>query len=210
MQVLGSLAGGGGLGGVTLGRAQVGDVLDQRGEPQYERYLGKVRVAGERRGGQEPGGPAQAVPGGSSARDAAVWMAGGAVIGVGGLAQHRAAQRRRGRVQRVGGGPGCIGGADRVRGREGSDVCGGVGGCAGGVLPDRVPFLRRELATRCGAGWFSAAAEPGQGQIGGELPAAEPHRTTRRGVRWQGDGVAGDLARVAGAEPLTDQDPGVR
>ena len=34
MQVLGSLAGGGGLGGVTLGRAQVGDVLDQRGEPQ--------------------------------------------------------------------------------------------------------------------------------------------------------------------------------
>jgi len=112
MQVLGSLAGGGGLGGVTLGRAQVGDVLDQRGEPQYERYLGKVRVAGERRGGQEPGGPAQAVPGGSSARDAAVWMAGGAVIGVGGLAQHRAAQRRRGRVQRVGGGPGCIGGAD--------------------------------------------------------------------------------------------------
>jgi len=70
--VLGSLAGGGGLGGMTLGRAQVGDVLDQRGEPQDERYLGITRVAGERRGGQEPGGAAQAVPGGSGPRDAAV------------------------------------------------------------------------------------------------------------------------------------------
>ena len=47
VQVLGSLTGGGGLGDVALGCAQVGDVLDQRGEPQDERYLGRAPVAGE-------------------------------------------------------------------------------------------------------------------------------------------------------------------
>ena len=60
-----------------------------------------------------------------------------------------------------------------------------------------------------GAGGVPAAAELGQGQVRGELPAAEPHRATLPGgVASQRDGVPGDLAGVAGAEPLADQHAG--
>lgn len=46
MQVLGGAAGGRGLGGVLLGGAQAGDVLDERGQARDQGYLGEVRVAG--------------------------------------------------------------------------------------------------------------------------------------------------------------------
>ena len=47
------------------------------------------------------------------------------------------------------------------------------------------------------------------GQIGGELPAAEPHRSAvLGGVAGQRDGVSGDLGGVTLAQPLADQHPG--
>jgi hypothetical protein len=56
----------------------------------------------------------------------------------------------------------------------------------------------------------AAAAELRQGQVGGEFPAAEPHRTAAAGgVIGQGDGVPGDFAGIAGAAPLADQEAGV-
>jgi hypothetical protein len=39
VQVLGSLAAGGGLGDVALGCVQVGDVLDERDKARHESYL---------------------------------------------------------------------------------------------------------------------------------------------------------------------------
>jgi len=53
--------------------------------------------------------------------------------------------------------------------------------------------------------------EPGQSQVGGQLPAAEPHRRAYAGgVAGEGDGVRGDLAGTARAEPLADQHARVR
>ena len=52
-------------------------------------------------------------------------------------------------------------------------------------------------------------AELGEGQVGSELPAAVPDRAAGLGgVGGEGDGEAGDLAGVAGAEPLADADAG--
>jgi len=106
--------------------------------------------------------------------------------------QFPAAQRGCGDAQRVGGGPGGVSGIGRAGGRGRPDVGGGFGGGTGSVLPDRVPLLRRELpALRC-AGWLPAGAEPRQGQVSGELPAAEPHRAGR----LLGRRVAGDIALI--------------
>ena len=69
VQPFGGLAGGGGLGGVLLGLAELGDGVGERGEADDQRGLGEgAVVAGERGGGQQPGGPAQAVPGRGAAR----------------------------------------------------------------------------------------------------------------------------------------------
>ena len=67
----------------------------------------------------QPGGLAELVPGRGGRRDAAVGCAGGAVVGVGGLAQDAAAEHGGGDVQGVGGGPGGVGGGGRVRSRPG-------------------------------------------------------------------------------------------
>jgi hypothetical protein len=66
--------------------------------------------------------------------------AGGAVVGIGGLAQHPAAQRGRGGMQGVGGGPGGVRGRGGAGGGEVADLSGGVGGGTGGMLPDGVAF----------------------------------------------------------------------
>jgi len=60
----------------------------------------------------------------------------------------------------------------------------------GGVFPEHVPFLGCEGLLGWDACGFPAAAQLGQDQIGGELPAAEPHRSAvLGGVAGQCDGV---------------------
>ncbi len=112
-------------------------------------------------------------------------------------------------MQGVGGGPGGIGRRARVSGGEAADLLRGVTGGPGGVLVDGVAFSAGEDTGRTGgAGGCPAVAQFGQGQVGGEFPAAVPDRATSvGGVGGEGDGVAGDLAGVAGAEPLADADP---
>ena len=206
-----SPAGGSGLGSVVLGVAEFGDGVGERGEAGDQRDLREVAVvAGERGGGQQPGGPAQAAASRSGSGDPPVGGAGCAVVRAGGLADHPAAQRRSGSMQGVAGGPCGVCCCGRVTGGgEGQDLPGRVGGGAGGVLPDRGSFLGRELAARncAGVGWAGcpALAELGQRQVGGQLPAAVPDRLARsRRVLGQGDGVPGDLARVAGAVAHAD------
>ena len=93
MEALGGLAGGGGLGGVVLGFAEVGDGLDEADEAGQERELGQDGIAGRECGtGHEPGGVAQVVAERGWTGDAPVGQAGGAVVGVGGLADHPVAQ----------------------------------------------------------------------------------------------------------------------
>lgn len=66
------------------------------------------------------------------------------------------------------------------------------------------------MAGGTGPGSAPAAAELGQGQVGGEFPATEPHRAAGAAtVTGQGDHVPGDLPGVTGAEPLADQHPGL-
>jgi hypothetical protein len=91
-----------------------------------------------------------------------------------------------------------------------TDLLGRAGSHAGGVRPDLVPFLCGELAAGRGAHGFPPGTELGQGQVGGQLPAAEPHRAAAAsGIAGHGDGVSGDLAGITGAESLPDQYPGV-
>jgi hypothetical protein len=66
---------------------------------------------------------------------------GGAVVGIGSLAQDTAAECGDGHVQGIGGGPGGVGGGSRVGPGQGADLRGGINGCAGGVIPDGVPLL---------------------------------------------------------------------
>src|SRR5450755_196315 len=57
--------------------------------------------------------------------------------------------------------------------------------------------------------WPTIACGAWAGQVGGELPATEPYRRTLAvHVACPGHGVAGHLAGVALAEPLTDEEPG--
>jgi hypothetical protein len=90
-----------------------------------------------------------------------------------------------------------------------TDLRGRVSCCLGGEFPERVAFLGCELLLGRDAGRFPAAAQLGQGQIGSELPAAEPHQTAvPGGVAGLRDGVPGDLGGVTRAQPLADQQPG--
>src|ERR1035441_2728139 len=133
MQVFGRVAGGGSLGGVPLCLTQVCDVFHERGEAGDQRDLRECRVAADGcGGGQQPGCAAQAVPGRGGARDAPVGGAGGAVVGIGGLAQPPAAQRGRGGMQGVGGGPGGVRGRSRVGGGGVGGLIGSAGGGGGG------------------------------------------------------------------------------
>ncbi len=82
----------------------------------------------------------------------------------------------------------------------------------GGDAIGGVAFGPGEVPARNGAGadgGVPAAAQFGQGEVGAELAAAVPDGCAGLGgVVGEGDGVAGDLAGGAGAEPGADQDPG--
>lgn len=194
MQALGRVAGGGSLNGVPLCLTQLSNVLHERGKACDQRDLREGTVAADRRGGgQQPGCAAQADPRWGRARDTPIGGTGSAVVGIGGLAQHPAPQRRRSGMQGVGGGPGGVRGRERVGSGEVADLSGSVGGSAGGVLPDRVAFGRGERLAGRSAGGFPAAAELRQGQVGREFPAAEPHVCQRR----LGAAVLGDCRAAA-------------
>src|SRR5690349_7413019 len=89
-----------------------------------------------------------------------------------------------------------------------ADLLRGVTGGPGSVLVDRAAFGRGEDAGGNGsADWRPAVAQFRQSQVGGEFPAAVPDRASSvGGVGGEGDGVAGDLAGVASAEPFADAD----
>jgi hypothetical protein len=77
------------------------------------------------------------------------------------------------------------------------------------MFPDRVSFRGSEPPGWGVPGWFPAAAQLRQSQIGGELPSAEPNQAAAMsGVAGQGDGVSSDLGGVTGAQPLADQHTG--
>ena len=137
--MFGGLASSGCLGGVVLGFAEFGDGFDEPGEAGHERELGQDDIAaGERGTGHETGGAAQVVPGRGWTRNASVGHAGGAVVGVGGLADHPVAQELGRDVEGVGGGPGGVGSGVRVGEGEFLDLLRGVSGGAGGVLVEGV------------------------------------------------------------------------
>ena len=149
--------GGGGLGGVPLGFAEFGDGFGERGQSRDEHDRGYASVAGQAgECGQQPGGLAKLVPGPRRWRDAAVGWAGGAVVGVGGLAQDAAAEHGGGHVQGVGGGPGSVGGGRRIGRGQVADLRCGVGSDARSMLPDRVSLL----------GGQSDASAPGAARYG--------------------------------------------
>ena len=145
VQLFGGGVGCGGLGGVLLGFAEFGDGFGECGQPGDEDDRGHGAVAGQvGERGQQPGGLAELVPSPRRWRDTAKGRACGAVVGVGGLAQDAAAEHGGGRVQGVGGGPGGVGGGSRVGPGQVADLRCGVGGGAGGMVPDRVAFLGGE------------------------------------------------------------------
>jgi len=72
VQVPGGGAGRGGLGGPLLDLAQLGDGLGERGQPGDQHERGERQAGGQAGGrGDEPGGPAQLVPGRARGRDPA-------------------------------------------------------------------------------------------------------------------------------------------
>ena len=177
---------------------------------QDDRGQGAVAgQVGER--ADQPGGLAQPVPGRAGGRDAPVRRAGGAVVGVGGLAQDAAAERGGGHVQRVRGGPRGVGGSGRVASRERADLRGGLGRDPGGVLPPGVPLRRRQagIGRRGPARPTAGTAWARSGRRRACRPRTTPGSPSLPGVTGQGDGVPGDLARVRGAVPLPDQHPGL-
>ena len=116
VEAFGGLTSGGCLGGVVLGFAEVGDGFDEPGKAGHERELGHDGIAaGDRGTGHETGGAAQVVPGRGWTRNASIGHAGGAVVGVGGLADHPVAQELGRDVGGVGGGPGGVGASARSR-----------------------------------------------------------------------------------------------
>ena len=173
--MFGRPAGGGGLGGVALGFAQLGD----RPASLARRMSSVIWAPGVRHGaagGQQPGGAAQAVPRGDPEGNPAVGRARGAVVGVGGLAEYPAAQRGGGGVQGVGRSPGSIGGRRRVSGGDVADLLRSIRRRAGGVLPDRVSFGRGEPVP----GWGPVAASGGAAWAGSGRRRAS-RRQTRPG-----------------------------
>ena len=122
--MLGGAQGAGGLRGVLLAVPQVRDRLGEHGQPDDQHQRAERRVAGDVPvGGQQPGGPAQAIPGRGGRGAAPVRCPCRAVVGVGGLAENPAAQRGGGCVQRVRRRPrGVSGGARIVPGEQAADV----------------------------------------------------------------------------------------
>jgi hypothetical protein len=108
-------------------------------------------------------------------------------------------------MQRVRCSPSGIGRLSGPGRREQANPCRGVASGPSGGLPEFGSFMTSERLIR----GFPAAMKPGERQICGQLPSAEPHRRARGGgIPRRCDGIAGDLAGVARVE-LTHQDSGV-
>ena len=76
------------------------------------------------------------------------------------------------------------------------------------VLPGRAALRGSETVLAAGPG--PAAPQLGQGQVRGEFPAAVPDRVPGPGgVAGKGDGVPGELGRVAGAVAGADEHAGL-
>jgi len=137
------------------------------------------------RGRGEPGrrevrGPGRRVTRPASARVLPLVTVAGCGQQARGLAEYPAAESGGDGMQRVGG-PGGFGRGSRTCGGVGTDLRGRGSGGLGGELPRRVAFGECELLLGGDAGRFPAVAQLGQGQVGGELPAAGPHRATAAG-----------------------------
>ena len=192
--------GGGGLGGVLLGVAEFGDGFGERGQPgdEHDRGHGRGRRSGRRTR------TAAGRPGGAGSRPG--WAAG---------CGHRVGGRRGRRRRRPGAGCGCRArrqpraGCRRWprrrqrrqpgRSRPGPDLRGGVGGGAGGVIPDRVP-LRGGEPVSTGRDPVRVHRCRSLGQVRSAASFPPPYQTGSAvlgGVAGQGDRVPGDLAGVA-------------
>jgi hypothetical protein len=138
---------------------------------------------------------------------------GGAVVGVGGLAQDAAAQHGGGRVQGIGGGPGSVGGGSGIRPGQVADLRRGVGGGEGDVLPERIALPGGQVQMRAaGPGPLRGPPLPqlGPAQVCCEFPAAVPDWiAVLGGVAGERDRAPGDLAGVARAEPCANQEAGL-
>lgn len=187
--------------------AEVGDGLGERGKSQHERDCPHRRVVGGyAKRGQQSASTAETSTGRARTGDAAVGYTCSAVIAVGCAAEDPAAEHSVRRTQGIGSSPGCIRRSGGIGHGELADLRGGLGGDAGGVLPDGVTLrpgeLRAPRGVRVCGGAVPAVAQLGEGQVGCELAAAVPDRVAS-GCRVAGQGhrVSGDLARVARAQP---------
>ncbi len=180
-QALRGCAGGGCLGCVVLAAAKLGHGIGEQGDLRGQgSELSEAAGGGAAGQCQEPGGGAELRSASCDRRDTAVGSPGRAVIGIGGLSQHRAAGHAGQDAERVRGGVCRVGGQGRVTGRVPADVIRGGGSLLRGVVVDQVPFrcgaperlvVRRDGAFRAGV---PAAAQPGQAQRLSQPPAPVP------------------------------------
>jgi hypothetical protein len=181
VQAAGGAAGRGGLGGMVLGGPQLGHGLGERGQAEDQPgRRGRDGTLAD--SAEEPSAVAELVAGIGSARDPAVRRASGAVVSVSGTAQLAAAEQPGDHVERVGGSPGSVDGADRVGRGAVSDVIRGGAGLERRVLPGGTAIGMRESCRGCPPGRprvarVPAAAQLGKGQVRGELALGDPGRT---------------------------------
>src|SRR6185437_9346392 len=140
--------------------------------------------------------------------DAAEGFAGGALVGVGRLAQRPTAEHRGGDVQRVGGGLGGISGGGRAAGAVGPDVRGGVRGRLRRVLEQGGPLGAGQRDVFPLPGRVPAQGELGPGEVGGELAAGVPDGlAVLVHIAVQRHGVPRDLGGALRAVARADGDP---
>ena len=199
-----------GLVGALLCLTQLSDGLGERGELDDQGQRRERLVVGEVPvGGDEPGGLAEQVSYRGGRRDPPVLLAGGAVEPVGCLPQDTAAERGGGDPQRVPGRPRGVGSSLWAGEGPGTDLGGGMTGDAGGVLPQLLSLLDRQVRDRLLPG-CPPLGEPGPGQVGGEFAAAVPDRVAvLGGVAGQRDRVPSNLPGVLGAGPDPDLHAGL-
>src|ERR1700678_1308388 len=211
VELSGGCAGGGFLMGAALDLTQIRDRRDELGEVSDQHGQRRRAAACRAEHGQQSRRRAERVTVGGWPRGGAVGFPCRAVEGIGGLLQVAAGPAGDGQgaaAERVGGGLGEFGRRSLV------DAAAELGGCAAGHADDVVPqgaALARVDGRTDGlaACAVPAAAEPRQGQVGGEPAAAVPEGfAVRVLMAGEADRISGDLARVLVAVPVPDKDPG--
>jgi hypothetical protein len=215
-QVLGRCAGGRRPHILLLGLAQLRDSERERDQAADERQGGQARIAIRLLHQREcPRGGTQAVSSAGAWRNTAERRPGGAVVCVGGATERPAAGDPGSRMERIGCRPPRVGRPARIAPRAVPDVLRGVRRLPGGMPVDQFPLPHGQAVSgeascprlgtwQAAGGTFRApgmrlpaAAELGQGEVGGELPAAVPdHPAVAAPVVRQADGIAGHLAGV--------------